>query len=106
MGPFVLLADGCREARPAGRGVQERLPRRTDVPVDLRLCLRRACDQPAPTGDPLSDVLIAGVMAGFLVVLIKMPFTVILLTVVMLQASPELTALIVLAVAAVMIVSP
>ena len=53
-----------------------------------------------------SDVLIAGVMAGFLVVLIKMPFTVILLTVVMLQASPELTALIVLAVAAVLIVAP
>ena len=52
------------------------------------------------------DVLIGGVMAGFLVVLFKAPFMVILLTAVMLQASPELTALIVLAVAAVMIVQP
>ena len=52
------------------------------------------------------DVLIGGVMAGFLVVLFKAPFMVILLTVVMLQASTELTALIVLAVAAVLIVQP
>jgi hypothetical protein len=52
------------------------------------------------------DVLIGGVMAGFLVVLFKAPFMVILLTVVMLQASAELTALIVLAVAAVLIVQP
>jgi H+/Cl- antiporter ClcA len=53
-----------------------------------------------------SDVLIGGVMAGFLIVLFKAPFMVILLTSVMLQATPELTALIVLAVAAVMIVQP
>jgi H+/Cl- antiporter ClcA len=53
-----------------------------------------------------SDVLMAGLMAGFLVVLFKAPFMVILLTVVMLQASPEMTALIVLAVAAVLIVQP
>jgi H+/Cl- antiporter ClcA len=52
------------------------------------------------------DVLIGGVMAGFLMVLFKAPFMVILLTAVMLQASPELTALIVLAVAAVLIVQP
>ncbi len=52
------------------------------------------------------DVLIGGVMAGFLMVLFRAPFMVILLTVVMLQASAELTALIVLAVAAVMIVQP
>ena len=52
------------------------------------------------------DVLIGGVMAGFLLVLFKAPFMVILLTVVMLQAGSELTALIVLAVAAVMIVQP
>ncbi len=52
------------------------------------------------------QVLIGGVMAGFLMVLFKAPFMVILLTVVMLQASAELTALIVLAVAAVMIVQP
>ena len=52
------------------------------------------------------DVLIGGVMAGFLMVLFKAPFMVILLTVVMLQASTELTALIVLAVAAVLIVQP
>jgi H+/Cl- antiporter ClcA len=53
-----------------------------------------------------TDVLIGGVMAGFLTVLFKAPFMVILLTVVMLQASPEVTALIVLAVAAVLIVQP
>ena len=52
------------------------------------------------------DVLIGGVMAGFLMVLFKAPFMVILLTVVMLQAGAELTALIVLAVAAVIIVQP
>jgi hypothetical protein len=45
-------------------------------------------------------------MAGFLMVLFKAPFMVILLTAVMLQATAELTALIVLAVAAVMIVQP
>jgi len=53
-----------------------------------------------------SDVIIGGIMAGFLVVLFKAPFMVILLTVVMLQANVELTALIVLAVAAVLIVQP
>jgi H+/Cl- antiporter ClcA len=52
------------------------------------------------------DVIIGGIMAGFLVVLFKAPFMVILLTAVMLQASPEMTALIVLAVASVMIVLP
>ena len=45
-------------------------------------------------------------MAGFLIVLFKAPFMVILLTAVMLQASTEMIALIVLAVAAVMIVLP
>jgi H+/Cl- antiporter ClcA len=52
------------------------------------------------------DILIGGVMAGFLLVLFKAPFMVILLTVVMLQAGPELTSFIVLAVAAVLIVQP
>jgi chloride channel protein, CIC family len=56
-------------------------------------------------GIPL-DVLIGGVMAGFLMVLFKAPFMVILLTAVMLQATPEMIGLIVLAVAAVMIVQP
>ena len=51
-------------------------------------------------------VVIGGVMAGFLTVLFRAPFMVILLTVVMLQASTELTALIVLAVATVMIAQP
>ena len=51
-------------------------------------------------------MVIGGVMAGFLMVLFKAPFMVILLTVVMLQANAELTALIVLAVAAVLIVQP
>jgi H+/Cl- antiporter ClcA len=52
------------------------------------------------------DVLIAGVMAGFLVVLFKAPFMVILLTGFMLQASVDLTTLIVIAVATVLIVQP
>ena len=52
------------------------------------------------------SVVIGGVMAGFLLVLFKAPFMVILLTAVMLQASVELTALIVLAVAAAMIALP
>jgi H+/Cl- antiporter ClcA len=51
-------------------------------------------------------VVIGGVMAGFLMVLFRAPFMVILLTAVMLQADPELVALIVLAVAAVMITQP
>ncbi len=53
-----------------------------------------------------ATVVIGGVMAGFLMALFKAPFMVILLTVVMLAASVELTALIVLAVGAVMIVMP
>jgi H+/Cl- antiporter ClcA len=52
------------------------------------------------------DVIIGGVTAGFLVVLFKAPFMVILLTAVMIGASPEMTALIILAVAAVMITQP
>jgi sugar phosphate permease len=52
------------------------------------------------------DVLIAGTMAGFLTVLFKAPFMVILLTAVMLQADTETIALIVLAVAAVLVVQP
>ncbi len=52
------------------------------------------------------DVLIGGIMAGFLMVLFKAPFMVILLTAVMLQATPQMLGLIVLAVAAVMIVQP
>ncbi len=52
------------------------------------------------------DVVIGGIMAGFLVVLFKAPLMVILLTAVMLQANTELIALIVLAVAAVMIALP
>ena len=52
------------------------------------------------------DVVIGGVMAGFLMVLFKAPFMVILLTSVMLQAGTELIALIVFAVAAVMIAQP
>jgi H+/Cl- antiporter ClcA len=51
-------------------------------------------------------VVIGGVMAGFLTVLFRAPFLVILLTSIMLQATPELIALIVLAVAAVLIAQP
>jgi H+/Cl- antiporter ClcA len=52
------------------------------------------------------DIIIGGVMAGLLFVMFKAPLMVILLTAVMLQAGPELIALIVLAVAAVMIALP
>lgn len=45
-------------------------------------------------------------MAGFLMVLFRAPFMVILVTAVMLQAGAELVALIVLAVATVLIVQP
>ncbi len=52
------------------------------------------------------DVLIGAVMAGFLMVLFQAPLMVILLTTVMLQAAPDMIALIVLAVATVMVVMP
>ena len=52
------------------------------------------------------DIIIGGVMAGLLFVMFKAPLMVILLTAVMLQAGPELIALIVLAVASVMIALP
>ena len=55
---------------------------------------------------PRVDVLIGGVMAGFLMVLFQAPLMVALLTIVMLQAPPELAALIVLAVATVMLAQP
>jgi H+/Cl- antiporter ClcA len=56
-------------------------------------------------GIPL-EVIVGGTMAGFLMVLFRAPFMVILLTVIMLGASVDLTALIVLAVAVVLIVQP
>jgi H+/Cl- antiporter ClcA len=56
-------------------------------------------------GAPL-DILIASVMAGFLTVLFKAPFMVILLTAFMLQANMDLVALIVLSVATVLIAQP
>jgi len=52
------------------------------------------------------DVIIGGIMGGFLVVLFKAPLMVILLTAVMLQAPMELVALILLAVAGVMVAMP
>jgi H+/Cl- antiporter ClcA len=52
------------------------------------------------------SVVIGGVMAGFLLVLFRAPFMVILLTSVLLDAGPELLALIVLAVATAMIILP
>lgn len=51
-------------------------------------------------------VVIGGVMAGFLMAMFRAPFMVILLTVVMLDADVELTALVVLAVAVVLIAQP
>jgi H+/Cl- antiporter ClcA len=52
------------------------------------------------------SVVIGGVMAGFLMVLFRAPFMVILLTSVLLEAGPQLLAMVVLAVATVMIVLP
>jgi H+/Cl- antiporter ClcA len=52
------------------------------------------------------DVVIGGVMVGFLVVLFKAPLMVILLTATMLQANLELIGLTLLAAAAVMVVLP
>lgn len=52
------------------------------------------------------DVVIGGIMGGFLVVLFKAPLMVVLLTGVMLQAGPELVGLILFAVAAVMVALP
>lgn len=56
--------------------------------------------------DARLDILIAGVMAGFLTVLFKAPFMVILLTAFMLQADMDVVAVIVLAVATVLIAQP
>jgi hypothetical protein len=53
-----------------------------------------------------ADVVIGGIMGGFLMVLFKAPFMVILLTAVLLGAGPELIALIGLAVATALIVQP
>ena len=52
------------------------------------------------------DILIASVMAGFLTVLFKAPFMVILLTAFMLQADMDVVAVIVLSVATVLIAQP
>jgi H+/Cl- antiporter ClcA len=68
------------------------------------VCVALAISQLSP-GTPV-DVIIGGIMGGFLVVLFKAPLMVILLTTVMLQANLELIALILVAVAAVVIVMP
>lgn len=67
-------------------------------------CVALAVSQLFP--DLRVDVLIGGVMAGFLMALFRAPLMVILLTTVMLEASPELTALIVVAAATAMIALP
>jgi H+/Cl- antiporter ClcA len=68
------------------------------------VCVALAISLLAP-GVPV-DVVIGGIMAGFLVVLFKAPLMVILLTATMLQAGPELIGLILLAAAAVMVALP
>ena len=52
------------------------------------------------------DLLIGGIMGGFLVTLFRAPFMVILLVAVMLQAPPALIALVILSVATVLIIRP
>jgi H+/Cl- antiporter ClcA len=68
------------------------------------VCVALAISQLAP-GIPV-DVIIGGIMGGFLLVLFRAPLMVILLTAVMLQAGLELIALILLAVAGVMVALP
>ena len=68
------------------------------------VCVALAINQLAP-GIPV-DVIIGGIMGGFLLVLFKAPLMVILLTATMLQARLELIALILLAVAVVLVVLP
>jgi H+/Cl- antiporter ClcA len=63
-----------------------------------------AIDLVLPGAEP--TILVAGLMVGFMVVMFRTPFMVILLTGFMLDASIDLLALIVLAAAAVLIVSP
>jgi H+/Cl- antiporter ClcA len=68
------------------------------------VCVALAISLLAP-GLPV-DVVIGGVMTGFLVVLFKAPLMVILLTATMLQANLELIGMTLLAAAAVMVVLP
>ena len=68
------------------------------------VCVALAISLLAP-GLPV-DVVIGGVMVGFLVVLFKAPLMAILLTATMLQANLELIGLTLLAAAAVMVVLP
>lgn len=68
------------------------------------VCVALAVSQLAP-GIPV-DVIVGGIMGGFLLVLFKAPLMVILLTATMLQAGVELIALIILAVAVAMVVLP
>ncbi len=65
-----------------------------------------AIDLVLPDGVAQEGVLVAGLMVGFMVVAFRTPFMVILLVAFMLEASMDHVALIVLAVAAVLIVSP
>jgi H+/Cl- antiporter ClcA len=68
------------------------------------ICVALAVGQLAP-GLPV-DVLVGGIMGGFLLVLFKAPLMVILLVATMLQANLQLIALVLLAVAVVMVVLP
>lgn len=68
------------------------------------VCVGEAADLVLSAADPI--VLVAGLMVGFMVVMFRTPFMVILLTGFMLDAAMDLVALIVLAVAVVLIVEP
>ena len=63
-----------------------------------------AFDLALPEAEP--TILIAGLMVGFMVVMFRTPFMVILLVAFMLEANTDLLALIVLALAVVLIVNP
>ena len=68
------------------------------------VCVGEAVGLVFPSAEP--TVLVAGLMVGFMVVMFRTPFMVIMLTGFMLDATMDLTALIVLAVGVVLIVNP
>ncbi len=68
------------------------------------VCVGEAVGLVLPSGEPA--VVVAGLMVGLMVVMFRTPFMVILLTGFMLDATMDLMALIVMAVAVVLIVSP
>jgi len=95
LGKIVLLAVSYKSGFLGGP---------TFPAIYASVCAGLAISLVAP-GIPV-DLIIGGIMGGFLLVLFRAPLLVILVTAVMLQASTQLVALILLAVAVVMVVLP